>query len=237
MDTQLPILAPEADPAAHAFARLAEKVDLLEAAIAGLAARREATPDYSETLGEMADLLDKIRSAIKTLAARPAMTLTPDAMAEQIAAAAVKARAADGATIGQARERIDKAAARIEYLAGQTATARDQRRRVWQAIGGGALAGCLLWSFLPGVVLRAMPQGWHMPERIAAHIVGEPTLWEAGTRLMQADSPRAWNALSQAAEMLRENRDAIDTCEQQATKAKQPVRCTIRVRGRVDKGS
>ena len=177
----------------------------------------------------MGDLLDKIRSAIKTLAARPAMTLTPDAMAEQIAAVAAKARAEDSATIGQARERIDKAANRIESLTGQTVTARDQHRRIWYAIGGGALAGCLLWSFLPGVILRAMPQGWHMPERMASHIVGEPTLWEAGTRLMQADSPRAWNALSQAAEMLRENREAIDACEQQATKAKQPVRCTIRV--------
>lgn len=32
--------------------------------------------------------------------------------------------------------------------------------------------------------------------------------------------------------MRRDNREAIDACVQQAAKAKQPVRCTIRVRNR-----
>jgi hypothetical protein len=91
MDSSLPALASETDTATQAFARLAGKVDLLEAAIAGLAAKREAAPDYSETLGEIAALLDKMH----------------DAMAEQIAAAGKKARAEDGAVIQQARERID----------------------------------------------------------------------------------------------------------------------------------
>ncbi len=31
-----------------------------------------------------------------------------------------------------------------------------------------------------------------MPERMAQHIVGELTRWEAGTRIMRADSPSAW---------------------------------------------
>lgn len=79
----LSALAPEADPAAWAFTRLAEKVDLLEAAIAGLAAKREAAPDYSETLGEIASRLDGMRDAINTLARRAAMQLTPDAMVER----------------------------------------------------------------------------------------------------------------------------------------------------------
>lgn len=226
----LPVLAPESDPAAQAFARLAEKVDLLEAAITGLAARREATPDYSETLGEIAARLDKIRDAINILARRPAMQITPDAMAEEIEAAGAKARAEDSATIKQARERIDKTASRMELLAGTLATVREQRRRLVWAAGGGLLAGMLLWSFLPGVILRTLPPGWHMPENMARHIIGEPTLWEAGTRLMRADSPRTWNALTNAADMLRDNRNAVEKCRESAARARKPVRCSIEIR-------
>jgi hypothetical protein len=225
----LPTIAPEADPAAHAFARLAEKVDLLEAAIAGLAAKRETVPDYSETLGEIAALLQKMREAINTLARRPAMTLTLDTMAEQIAAAGKAARAADSAAIAQARDRIDKAAARMEYLESTVATARKQRRRLVWTAGGGLLAGMLLWSILPGVTLRAMPQSWHMPENMARHIIGEPTLWEAGTRLMQADSPQAWNAITEAVELARDNRGIIQKCRETTKNTHQPTRCTISV--------
>jgi hypothetical protein len=236
MDTSLPAVTPQdqpahINPAEAAFANLSAKVEILETLLRGLAAKREAAPDYSETLGEIAALLEKIRNAINTLARRPAMTLTPDAMAEQIAAAGKTARAEDSATITQARERIDKAAARMEYLAGKVATAREQRRHLLWAAGGGVVAGMLVWSILPGVTLRAMPQSWHMPESMAAHIIGEPTLWEAGTRLMRADSPKAWAALTNAAEMLRNNRDAIVACEKSAAKAKQSARCTIKIMG------
>ena len=206
MDTP-PAIVPEADPAARAFGRLAEKVELLETAIAGLVARRDAAPDYNQTLGEQAARLDKMRDAINILARRPAMQITPGAMAAEIEAVGTKARAADGATIAQARERIDGAARQMERLAGTIATVREQRRRLMWAAGGGLFAGMLLWSFVPGVILRAMPQSWHMPEAMAAHIVGEPTLWEAGVRLMRADSASAWMALNSAAEVLRENRE------------------------------
>jgi len=229
MDTSLPTLAPEPDPAAQAFARLAEKVDLLEAAIAGLAAKREAAPDYSETLGEIAALLQKMRDAINTLARRPAMQLTPDTMAEQIMAAGKKARAEDGAAIQQARERIDVAAQHMERLAGTIAIVRAQRRRIIWGICGGEIAGMLLWSFLPGVILRVLPQSWHMPEKMAAHILDAPSLWAGGARMMQADSPLAWEGLNHAAELLRDNRRAVETCRNSAAKAKEPVRCTIRI--------
>ncbi|MBY8826580.1 DUF6118 family protein [Hephaestia mangrovi] len=225
----MPTPAPEADPAARAFTRLAEKVDLLEAAIAGLAAKREAVPNYSETLGEIAVLLGKMREAIKTLAVRPAMTLTPDNMARQIAAAGETARAADRATINQARDRIDKVASHMERLVGTVATVRDQRRRLLWVASGGALGGMLIWSIMPGVILRALPQGWHMPEAMAAHVIGEPTLWEAGTRLMRADSPNAWDALTHAAELLADNRRAIDKCTVSASKTGKPARCVINV--------
>ena len=85
---------------------------------------------------------------------------------------------------------------------------------------------------LPGFVARILPTSWHLPERIAARTVREPTLWDAGTRLMQAGNPESWQVIVDAADMRQANRDAIDACLQRAAKAKQPVRCMIRVRNR-----
>ena len=223
----LPMPSPEADPAVRAFTRLGEKVDLLEAAIAGFAAKRDAAPDYSETLGKIEAQLGRMREAINALARRPAMKLTPDEMARQISVAGAKARAEDSLAISQARGRIDGAASDMERLAGMVATAREQRRRLVWAAGSGMLAGMLLWSVLPGVILRALPQGWHMPEAMAAHIVGEPTLWEAGSRLMRADSPQAWRALTKAADLLRKNRETFENCQAAMKKARNSVHCTF----------
>ena len=164
----------ELDPAARAFTQLGNKVSLLEAAITGLTAKRDAAPDYSETLGEIAALQGDMGQEIGALAQRPAMQFTPDVMAEQIAAAGERARASDKASIEQARARFDKAASRMEQLVGTTASVHEQRRRLQWAVGGGLLGGMLLWSFLPGVFLRALPQNWHMPENMARHIIGDP---------------------------------------------------------------
>ena len=228
MDNQISPTS-ETDPAAQAFAALGEKIDLLEAAVTGLAAKRDAAPDYSETLGEMSALLDRMRTAINDFARSPAIKLTPEEMASQIAAAGTKARASDHAAIEQARARFDNAAHRIERLAGTVTVAREQNRRLLWAAGGGLLAGMLLWSFLPGVFLHALPQSWHMPENMARHIIGEPTLWGAGIRLMQAGNPGGWRAVVAADEMRRDNQEVIEACEQAAIEARKVVRCTIRI--------
>lgn len=220
----------DADPAARAFAQLGEKVDLLEAAVTGLAAKRDAAPDYSETLGEIAALLEKMRAAINGFARAPAMQLTPNAMAAEITAAGTAARASDSAAIEKARVRFDDAVHRMERLAGTVEAVREQRQRLLWTAGGGLLAGMLLWSFLPGVILRALPQSWHMPENMARHIIGEPTLWDAGSRLMRAGDPESWRSTIIAVEMRRDNRDAIAACERAATRTRKAVRCTVNIK-------
>ncbi len=170
-----------------------------------------------------------MRAAINDFARSPAMQLTPETMAAEIAAAGTEARAQDSAAIKKARERFDNAASRIEHLAGTAATVREHRRQLLWAAGSGLLAGMLLWSFLPGVILRAMPQSWHMPENMARHIIGEPTLWEAGSRMMAASHPDDWHAVIAAAEMRHDNIETIDACAREAREAKRSVRCTIRV--------
>ena len=91
------------------------------------------------------------------------------------------------------------------------------------------LAGCLLWAILPGAFARALPESWHVPERMAAHVAGGPTVWEAGVRIMRAGSPEAYRAIADAAEMRHQNRDVIAACEKNAAKRQKPVRCTIEI--------
>lgn len=217
----------EPDPATQAFARLEGEMALVRRAVQNLATEKAEIdiPDYSNTLGEMAKRLVAIDE-------HPAMQMTPEDMAARIQAAAAKARRDDHVALSDAKQQHIESSRALRALAGDVASFNEQRRRLKWAAGSGLLAGCLLWAVLPGFIARILPASWHLPERIAARTVREPTLWEAGTRMMRADSPEAWQAISDAADIRRDNREAIDACEQQATVAKQPVRCTIRVQNR-----
>ncbi len=217
------------DPAA-AFDQMRGELALLRRAVEGLAAEKEKAPDYNETLGTMDGRLSRIAHNIVLIAEHPAMKLTPDAFAEQMQAAAAKARREDQAVLAQARQQHLDAAHGLAQLHGNVATIREQRRRLLWAGGSGLLAGCLLWSFLPGLIARTLPTRWHLPERMAARAVGAPTVWDAGIRLMQAGNPQGWQAIVNAADMRRDNRETIAACEARAEMAKEPVRCTIMIR-------
>ncbi len=232
-DEQSPSNTPEAVPetATQAFARLDGRIALMSRAVEHLAAERANidVPDYSATLGQMNARLVTIAQELEAIAEKPAMLLTPERLATRMDAAAAQSRRADSATLRESREAHQDATRIIRDLVGAVRNQRDQRERLLWTAGGSLLAGCLLWSFLPGVVARTLPVDWQMPERLARHMIGEPTLWEAGTRMMRADSPEGWKAIADAAEIRRDNREAIDACEQVASKTKRPVRCTITI--------
>lgn len=219
------------DPAAQAFAQLRGEVALLRRAVEQLASERAdiVLPDYSATLGKIALTLGEIGGDIQQMAASPALKLTPESLAQRIDTAAQSARRSDHAAQIEARDRLDRATAELRQIVKTARTADEQRHRLAWVGGGALLAGMMLWSFLPGVVLRALPQSWHMPEAMAAHIIGEPTLWEAGIRLIRAGNPPDWYSLTHAADIVRANSDSITACERKAAKARQPVRCTIRI--------
>lgn len=228
----MPYEPPAPDPAIVAFKALEGEMALVRRAVQNLATEKAEIdiPDYSNTLGEMAKRLVAIDE-------HPAMQMTPEDMAARIQAAAAKARRDDHIALSDAKQQYVESARTLRALAGDVASFDEQRRRLKWAAGGGLLAGCLLWAALPGFIARILPTDWHLPERIAARTVREPTLWEAGTRIMRADSPEAWRSIADAAEMRRDNREAIDACEQQAAKTNQSVRCTIRIRARRGIGS
>lgn len=225
--------APEAasDPAAEAFARLEGELALMRRAVQHLAAERAdiVIPDYGTTLTDMAKRLGAISRGINTIADHPAMQLTPDSLGARIEAVAESARRSDHDRIRQARADMDHATRDLRSLTAQARTAGEQRQQLFQVAGGCVLAGIFLWSFLPGTIARTMPESWHWPERIATRMVGASSLWDAGARMMQAGDPQAWSALLHAADIQRDNREAIEACRKSAATSRQPVRCTIRI--------
>lgn len=224
---RLPYDDPEPDPATRAFNRLEGEMAMMRRAVEHLATEKSEIdiPDYSKTLGEMANRLVSIER-------QPAMQMTPEDFETRMTAAAARARRDDEVLIVAAKRERGEAIRDLRAIIGTANSIYEQKRLRWWYVGGGLLAGCLLWSMLPGFVARILPTSWHLPERIAARTVREPTLWDAGTRLMQAGNPEGWQAIVDAADMRQANREAIDACLQRAAKAKQPVRCMIRVRNR-----
>jgi hypothetical protein len=219
------------DPAAEAFARVEGEIALMRRAVQHLAAERAdiVIPDYTPSLAEMTKRLRKMSDAIEAMADHPAMQLTPDSLGRRIEASAEAARRSDHERITTAQSDLRQAAQDMRAVTTHARTAAEQRRTLLQGVGGGMLAGILLWSFLPGTIARAMPESWQWPERMAAGMLGADSLWTAGNRLMQTGSPEAWNALAQTADVLRDNRDAIEACRKSAESANQPVRCTVRI--------
>ena len=227
-----PIPAVAGDPAAEAFARLEGELALMRRAVQHLAAERAdiVIPDYGATLTEMTKRIGAISESLKGIDGHPAMQMTPDNIGNRIAAAAEAARRSDQDRISQARSDLSHATQEMRSVTAHACTAAEQRQQLYQVAGGALLAGILLWSFLPGTIARMMPESWHWPERMAARMVGATSRWDAGARLMQSDSPEAWNALSQAADIRRDNRDTIDACRKSAATSQQPVRCTVKIR-------
>ena len=219
------------DPAAQAFVQLRGEVALLRRAVEQLATERAdiVLPDYSATLGKIALTLGEIGGDMQQMAASPALEVTPESLAQRIDTAAQSARRADHAAQIEARDRLDRATADLRQIVGTSRTADEQRHRLAWVGGGALLAGMLFWSFLPGMIARSIPASWHWPERMAGHVMREPTLWDAGVHLMQAGNSQAWNSIARAAAITHANSDSIAACERQAAKAKQSVRCTIRI--------
>ncbi len=224
LPTGLPYEPPPMDPATRAFTELKGELALLRCAIEHVAAEKAdiEIPDYSSTLVKIAKALIAIESA-------PALQMTPEDLATRVEAAAVMARREDQAAIIELKRELADTRRDLRAAIGAAATIAQQERERWRWAGGGFVAGCLLWAALPGFVARIAPTDWHWPERLAARTVREPALWEAGTRIMRAGNPEDWQAIVDAADMRQANRDTIAACERAAEKAKEPVRCAIRI--------
>lgn len=205
----------QADPATQAFARLERQMALMRRAVEHLSSERAeiAGPDYSATLGKLANDLAKVTQSIAQIAAEPALKHTPQTMAERIAQASETARRSDHERLLQAQIELGTAAEDLRALAGTIRTAGAQRQRTIKAATTGVLAGALLWASLAGPIARSLPESWQLPERMARRALGAPTLVDAGSKLLQSADPARWEEVIEAAKLSADNREAINRCK------------------------
>ena len=229
------------DPA-EAFDRLRAVVErqdrelaLLRRAVEGLAAERAHidVPDYSETLGRMQQGVDATADQIAVIndviARSPALAMTPEQMAQRIAAAGSVARREDQAAFAKAGEDKARVMADLRAIAGSAWNRHDQKnRQLWFGLGGVTI-GILAWAILPGLVAREVaPAGWQWPERMAARTLHLP-MWDAGRRLLIADSPKNWNVMVDGWNIIKKNSEEIKKCRKVAIKSRDTARCTIKI--------
>jgi len=229
------------DPA-EAFDRLRGVIEgqdrelaLLRRAVEGLAAERTHidVPDYSETLGRIQQGVDATADRIAVIndviARSPALAMTPEQMAQRIAAAGSAARREDQGALAKAGEDKARVMAELRAITGSAWTRSDQRnRQLWFGVGGAA-AGILVWAILPGLVARTVaPASWQWPERMAARTLDMP-MWEGGQRMMRTAAPDAFANIVAGDRLVTANRVALEACQKRANKAHEAVRCTVNV--------
>lgn len=219
------------DAATEAFEEVRAELTLVRRTVERIDAKLDAVSepkDYDETLGRVAQAINRLAERMDVFADRPGIKITPEGVGRQIAAAGSMVRADDQRTIVEARAALEKATTRLD---GITASARrgDQQNRwlAWTTIAGVAL-GMLLWAVFAGAVARAAPESWLWPERMAARTL-RLDQWTASRRLAATSQPDAWNAMVAGAIIVKENRKAIDGCGKAATKVGEPVRCTVSI--------
>ena len=163
------------DPAS-AFEALRGEISLSRRAVEGLTAERQSAPNYKPTLAAMAERLAAIEHS-------PAIQLTPEVMKAEVVHIAEQASAKDRETIARTSANLLDTLGIVYGLIERAFTADRQNRWLLATGIAGLLGGILLWSAVPGIVARALPPNWHVPERIAARTL-RLDMRDAGKRLI-----------------------------------------------------
>ena len=224
----------ETDPATEAFARLQGEMAMVRHTVQNMARERAdiVIPDYTATLGQMADQLEQVSKTLNAIGRKPAIELTPEDIAVQIKRASLDMLGDASDLFRHGRKDLDLATGRLAAIVGRVRTKDEQKRQTWRFAGVGVLAGILLWSILPGAIARTMPESWFWPERMARKMIGEPTIVEAGIRLIRSQNPEAWEELAAAQRILSSNRDAWERCVDRSRKEERLVSCSFQLKPR-----
>lgn len=230
---------PEPDLAAEAFARLEIRISELDGRIALMTRALEhiaiekqgiEIPDYTPTLTKMNSYLVELVAQAQKMAKAPAMQITPENMADRIDQVARQAREADRVNIEQARMLLNDTRENQMRAIGHLRTRREQIWHMAYSAMGATVAVMLLWLLYPGWVANIGARSWLWPEKVARRVLGEPTLWEAGERLLHAGNPHGWDVLVNGADLIRANRSELEKCKEASARIGGPVRCTIEIR-------
>jgi hypothetical protein len=212
-----------ADPA-QAFEDLRAEVSVLRRAIEALPGAWEESrpPDYTPSLGTIAQGMATVESRLAGIEKHPALRLTPEQHQQAVAQAG-------NVLMREAVQKLDRAAQDAErerhQLAGLIGTVRkqdEQRNWLLYAASGALVVGLLVSPFVAGV----LPFGG---DSAVAAVIMNANRWNAGIALMQAGSPDGWRGLADASNLVRVNQEALAACREAAEKAKKEQRCTITV--------
>lgn len=219
----------ESDPATEAFARLEGEMAMVRHTVQNMARERAdiVIPDYTATLGQMADQLGQVSKTLTAISNKPAIELTPEDIAVQIKRASLDMLRDSSDLFRHGRKDLDLATGQLNAIVGRVRTENEQKRQTWRFAGIGLVAGILLWSFLPGTIARAMPESWHWPEWMARKALGEPSIVDAGIRLIRSQNPEAWEELAAAQQILSANQESLNRCKERAAKAEKSVSCSL----------
>ena len=212
----------QAGDAAEAFEHLTQEVTVLHHTVEELvdAIQLKESPDYSSTLGEIAQDLGSIRERLEQIERHPALRVSPAHFGEAVARAGSDAMREAANQLEQARR---DSVLTTRDLAGIIGSARTQdRQRKWVMITAavGLAGGIIVSPFLA----RLLPFG--LDGRMAATIMGADR-WNAGVALMAAQSPEAWRDLESAAQLLRPNKAVLAVCRDTAAKMKKEQHCIV----------
>jgi|SRR5579859_4130592 len=212
----------ESGSAERAFRALTAEVGGARQAIRALQEAWERRPpvDTTETLGVIVSRLNTVAQSLALIEKHPALKLTPDQHARAVVLAG------EG-LLREAEQKFDGAARDFTHaqrdLVEVVGTIRGRREQwAWLAIGAGT--AMLVGILISPVLASWLPFGWD--GQVAAYIM-RADRWDAGSALMKAQSPEAWNVLMAAGKLTADNSAALAACRDAAAKAKKEQRCGI----------
>jgi hypothetical protein len=143
------------DEAAAAFEELRQEIALMRRAVAGLSAEHASieVPDYSQTLGQMGKALNLILRTSKELSEAPALRMTAQNWAEEIATASRIARQADREALDRARLGFNEIA-RVMSASLDSARTADKQLTWLLCTAGGALVVGIVIGFMVSWLVR-----------------------------------------------------------------------------------
>ena len=212
-----------ADPV-QAFEDLRAEVSVLRRAVEALPGAWEDSrpPDYTPSLGTIAQGLAAVENQLAGIEQHPALRLTPEQHQQAIAQAG-------NMLMREAVQKLDRAAQDAERerhrLAGLIGTVRkqdEQRHWLLLAAAWALVVGLLVSPFVAGM----LPFGG---DSAVAAVIMKADRWNAGIALMQAGSPDGWRDVAAASDLVRANQEALAACREAAEKAKKEQRCMITV--------
>src|SRR3546814_19993948 len=117
------------------------------------------------------------------------MKLTPETLGERVNASVASATGELHNLVNSTRSDMSEAARELRGLIGTTRARWQQARWLFWIGLGGVVLGILLYALLAGLIARAMPDSWRLPERMATRALSQTPLWTADPHLTQTAPP------------------------------------------------